>query len=348
MALTPTKKSLKNFNMAKSLNYKDIHLIPNYSRLKSRSQADTSLDWGRFRFKLPIVPANMASCIDLEKATWLAQNHYFYIMHRFYEYDVILNWMRRMNKCYDILPFVSISVGIKERDVDLLETIVNENLRMDFVTVDVAHGDHEEVIDMLKYLRELKRLRYPELFIIGGNIATTDAYLRMIPYCDAVKVGIACGASCITYNKTGFASPMFSTVQAIVEERRELGISDYDVLPKHLPFVIADGGISHNGDIAKALVAGADMVMAGSMFARCIDSPAMVDPTDPTKKLYFGSASSMNGNRKNIEGRTISMPMNGMTYEQKFNEIKQDLTSAISYAGGNDLEAFRDVEWSLL
>jgi GMP reductase len=188
----------------------------------------------------------------------------------------------------------------------------------------------------------------PDLFIIGGNIATTDAYLRMLPYVQAVKVGIACGASCITYNKTGFASPMFSTVQAIYNERCEMGIGDYDILPQPLPFIIADGGISCNGDIAKALVAGADMVMAGSMFARCIDSPAMVDPTDPTKKLYFGSASLMNGNKKNIEGRTISMPMNGMTYEQKMNEIHQDLTSAISYAGGNSLDAFKDVDYNLI
>jgi GMP reductase len=334
--------------MKKSLNYKDIHLVPNYSELKSRGQADTFVDFGKHTFKLPLVPANMASCISLEKATWLASNGYFYIMHRFYEYDVILNWMRRMNKCKDLLPFISISVGIKERDVDMLHTIVDEKLRVDYITVDVAHGDHSEALNMLKFLKTLKNTIYPDLFIIGGNIATTDAYLRMMPYVQAVKVGIACGASCITYNKTGFASPMFSTVMEIAEERRGIAQGDYDIVPKPLPFIIADGGISCNGDIAKALVAGADMVMAGSMFARCIDSPAMVDPTDPTKKLYFGSASSMNGNKKNIEGQTLSMPMNGMTYEQKMNEVRQDLASAISYAGGNDLEAFKEVEYKLI
>lgn len=334
--------------MKRSLNYKDIHLIPNYSDLKSRAEADTSVKLGDFTFKLPIVPANMASCISYEKATWLAQNGYFYIMHRFHEYDEILNWMRRMNKCKDLLPFISISVGIKERDVDMLHTIVDEKLRLDFVTVDVAHGDHLEAIDMLKFLHTLKQTIYPKLFIIGGNIATTDAYLRMMPYVNAVKVGIACGASCITYNKTGFASPMFSTVKAINDERRELNLSNYDIIPNPAPLIIADGGIGSNGDIAKAFVAGADFVMAGSMFARCIDSPAMVDPTDPTKKLYFGSASAMNGNKKNIEGRTLSMPMNGMTYEQKMNEVRQDLASAISYAGGNDLDAFKDVEYQLI
>lgn len=340
MALTLTKK----MKMNKSLNYKDIHLVPNYSELKSRSLADTFVDFGKFTFKLPLVPANMASCIDMTKATWLAQNSYFYIMHRFYEYDVILNWMRRMKDCKDLLPFVSISVGIKKRDIELLDTITKENLRLDFVTVDVAHGDHEEALYMLRYLKDLKQLRYPDLFIIGGNIATSSAYKRMLPYIDAAKVGIACGASCITYNKTGFASPMFSTVKEINDYRASLDKIKF----KHSPFIIADGGISCNGDIAKALVAGADMVMAGSMFARCIDSPAMVDPTDPTKKLYFGSASSMNGNKKNIEGRTISMPMNGMTYEQKLKEVHQDLTSAISYAGGNNLDAFKEVEYRLI
>jgi GMP reductase len=327
--------------MNRSLNYKDIHLVPNYSELESRSQADTFVDFGRYTFKLPLVPANMASCIDMTKATWLAQNGYFYIMHRFYEYDEVLNWMRRMNRCTDLLPFISISVGIKKRDVDMIATIAEEKLRLDFVTVDVAHGDHSETMGMLRYLNLYKKAFNPDLFIIGGNIATTSAYIRMAPYVQAAKVGIACGASCITYNKTGFASPMFSTVKDIAQTRE-------DLMDRITPHIIADGGISCNGDIAKALVAGADMVMAGSMFARCIDSPAMVDPTDPTKKLYFGSASSMNGNKKNIEGRTLSMPMNGMTYEQKLKEVHQDLTSAISYAGGNNLEAFKEVEYRLI
>lgn len=327
--------------MNRSLNYKDIHLTPNYSELKSRALADVFVKVGKFTFKLPIIPSNMAACINITKATWLAQNGYFYIMHRFYEYDEILNWMRRMKDCKDLLPFVSISVGIKKRDVELINTIAKEGLRLDFVTVDVAHGDHEEVLYMLKYLKELKQLLYPELFIVGGNIATPAAFFRMAPFVDAVKVGIACGVSCITYNKTGFASPMFSTVNAIRQAREEYneGLA---------PIIIADGGITCNGDITKALVAGADLVMAGSMFARCIDSPAMVDPTDPTRKLYFGSASLMNGNTKNIEGKTISMPMNGMTYEQKFKEVYQDLTSAISYAGGVDLSAFEEVSWSLI
>ena len=331
--------------MSKSLNYKDIHLVPNYSSLTSRKDANTKVKLGNKEFELPVVPANMASCISFEKAEWLAQNNYFYILHRFYEYEEIIDWINKSAHFKNItLPYVSISLGIKKRDIDFIHKIKELNLKLDYVTVDVAHGDHESALEMLRFLNIYKANHNPDMFIIGGNIATGDAYIRMAGLVDAAKVGIACGASCITYNKTGFASPMFSTIQEVKKSKEHL-IKDRGI---RAPMIIGDGGISSNGDIAKAITAGADMVMCGSMFARCIDSPALVDPTDPTKKLYFGSASALNGNKKNIEGKTISMPMNGMTYEQKLEEIQQDISSAISYAGGNDLSAFDQVEWKLI
>jgi GMP reductase len=319
--------------MNRSLNYKDIHLIPNYSTLSSRADADVSITLKpNFTFKLPVVPSNMVACVSFERAEWLARNGYFYILHRFYNYDEILDWMRE-----DKVPYVSISLGIQDRDYEFINTVRKEGLSLDFVTVDVAHGNHERVMLMLDTLLEYKTVYNPELFIIGGNIATREAYIRMSKYVDAAKVGIACGASCITYNKTGFASPMFSSVRDIAEAKSYLDKA---------PLIIADGGISSNGDIAKAFVAGADMVMCGSLFARCIDSPAVIDPADPTKKLYFGSASLMNGNKKNIEGKTVSLTINGMTYKEKLIEIQQDLASAVSYAGGNDLTAFKEVNWA--
>lgn len=320
--------------MSQSLNYKDIHLIPNYSTLTTRADANTGVCLGQYNFKLPVVPSNMVSCISFEKAKWLAENNYFYILHRFYEYENVLDWIRKNE-----MPYYSISLGIQDRDIEFIDTIRREGLRLDFVTVDVAHGDHERVIQVLNTLAGYKAVYNPKLFIIGGNIATSDAYIRMSKFVDAVKVGIACGAACITYNKTGFASPMFSTVRDIAATKHYL---------TNRPLIIADGGIGNNGDIAKALVAGADMVMCGSLFACCTDSPAVPDPADLTKRLYFGSASSMNGNKKNIEGKTVSLTTNELTYQQKLIEIQQDLASAISYAGGKDLKAFKEVNWALL
>lgn len=121
--------------------------------------------------------------------------------------------------------------------------------------------------------------------------------------------------------------------------------------------VIADGGIRHNGDIAKAIVGGATMVMAGSIFAGCIDSPAinvfdkgnMATNSIPDRKRYYGSASEYNkGHKNNIEGFMIEIPCNDLTYEQKLNQIQQSLQSSISYAGGKQLSDLRNVEYRIL
>jgi GMP reductase len=145
---------------------------------------------------------------------------------------------------------------------------------------------------------------------------------------DAVKVGIGGGFACTTKDKTGFTYPMFSCIIECAKDR-------------DVP-VIADGGVRCNGDIAKALIAGASMVMCGSIFAACSDSPAPLvkDAHGRRYKQYFGSASVHNKiEKKNIEGTMKLMDTDAFTYLEKMEEIKQDLQSAISYAGGCNLGA---------
>ena len=121
---------------------------------------------------------------------------------------------------------------------------------------------------------------------------------------------------------------------------------------KNTVVIIADGGIRENGDIAKALVAGADMAMAGSMFAGCEDSPAesvFNDDLELVSKRYYGSASEENkGHNRNVEGFLIEIPYNGFTYQEKLDEIKMDLQSSISYGGGNNLSCLPKVEWKIV
>lgn len=168
---------------------------------------------------------------------------------------------------------------------------------------------------------------------------------------DATKVGIAQGDACTTYGQTGFGTPMFSCIQECAQVAKKP--------------IIADGGIRVNGDFAKALVAGGTMVMAGSIFAACIDSPAdtvqkitktheirqqtKINPKDGliqqtmeevlamrTYKVYYGSASAKNkGANVHVEGRIVELECNKMTYEQKYQEIKESIQSSISYAGGD-------------
>ena len=304
-----------------SLHYENVFLKPNYSSVQSRSEIDTDILFCGKKFKLPVIPANMRCCIDFDTCQLLDSKHYFYIMHRF-DHDIFA-FVRDANEA--LFNNVSISVGIQFKDKALINNLANHKLRVDFVTIDVAHGHHSKVANQIKVIKD----NLPKAIVIAGNVATFQGveYLHDAG-ADAVKVGIGGGYACTTKDKTGFTYPMFSCVLECAKDR---GIP-----------IIADGGVRCNGDIAKALVAGASMVMCGSIFAACSDSPAPLvkDASGRRFKQYFGSASVHNKiEKKNIEGTMKLMETDTFTYVEKLEEIKQDLQSAISYSGGCNLGA---------
>ena len=314
----------------KYLKYSDVALVPRYSTINSRSIIDTSTNIGNCKYKLPIIPANMKCVIDKQLAHWMSHNHYFYIMHRFGIDN--LQFVEDANQTS--LPQISISIGVKPEDYVLVRKLSEQNLRVDYITVDIAHGHSELMGKMLFWIKQY----LPNTTIIAGNVATYDG-VYYLTQCgaDIVKVGIGQGAACTTKDKTGFTMPMFTCINNI---RKQLNGQ-----PTHAkrPLIIADGGIHSNGDIAKAIAAGADLVMAGGVFAQCSDSPA--EDINGTK-VYFGSASSENkGHGNHIEGKVTLMQTNRLSYANKLQEITQDLQSAISYAGGNDLFALKTADW---
>ena len=314
----------------KYLKYSDVALVPRYSTINSRSIIDTSTNIGNCKYKLPIIPANMKCVIDKQLAHWMSHNHYFYIMHRFGIDN--LQFVEYANQTS--LPQISISIGVKPEDYVLVRKLGEQNLRVDYITVDIAHGHSELMGKMLFWIKQY----LPNTTIIAGNVATYDG-VYYLTQCgaDIVKVGIGQGAACTTKDKTGFTMPMFTCINNI---RKQLNGQ-----PTHAkrPLIIADGGIHSNGDIAKAIAAGADLVMAGGVFAQCSDSPA--EDINGTK-VYFGSASSENkGHGNHIEGKVTLMKTNQLSYAGKLREITQDLQSAISYAGGNNLSALKTADW---
>jgi len=405
-----------------SLNYSDVFLIPRYSELRSRADANLSVEFLGRRFTAPWVPANMSSVLDADIARWLSEHDYFYVMHRFGD---TLNFVRRAN--HEQWRLVSISVGVKEGDKALLKAICAEGLMVDYITIDVAMGHHILVKEMIAHIKGLDfkshwgpyvadslairngvggpgrgltsvLLSYKPK-IIAGNVCTPEAVKDLASWgADAVKVGIAGGYACSTKNMTGFHIPMFSCVKKCYDMGGVGQLPPYDnrsyygdgvIIPDQKALeearkkfcaqvpIIADGGIRENGDIAKALTAGATMVMAGSLFAACIDAPGenvykegqieacislLTSPRgenplsreDAEKiarqesiviaKRYYGSASArQKGSDTHVEGFEIEIPCNGMTYAEKYHQLEDSLRSAISYAGGKDLSAFKDV-----
>ena len=324
----------------KALKYEDVCLLPNYSEVYSRVDCSTETTLCDKKIKLPIIPANMKSVIDMHLARWMSENDYFYIMHRFDSHladDIGLanseDWKT-----------ISFSVGVKMQDkIHVMNIGKSSNLRVDFLTIDIAHGHCDRMKAMIEHIKKW----LPETKIIAGNVATDQAVRDLSDWgADVVKVGIGQGSPCTTKDKTGFTMPMFSCTQKCS------GLYSGDFLEgseKKIP-IIADGGIKCNGDIAKAIVAGANMVMAGGLFAACTDSPAVPSTiNDVPHKAYFGSASAENkGHNNNVEGKLTNISCNNMTYEQKLNEITQDLQSSVSYAGGNNLESLQNVDYNLV
>ena len=329
--------------------YKDIVLQPAYSEVRSRSELDASVEFLGRRFKSAAIPANMKCTIDFKKAEELSQAGYFYVLHRFYDYDEILQWIENNQH----LDTISISLGVNEKDYKFVDKLIEKKLHVDFITIDVAHGHHILVKQMITYITNKYNVK-----VIAGNVGTYKAAKDLYDWgADCVKIGLSMGKSCTTYNCTGVGTPMFSAVSSIARKK----LTKY-VVKKHggiageerelsIP-VIADGQIREVGDVCKALVAGADMVMIGSEFAKCEDSPAEIvgGPAfnNENKKVFFGSASSTNkGHNGYVEGQTVYLNMRNETYVEYFNRINQGIQSCMSYAGVKKIFELSNMEYQI-
>lgn len=131
--------------------YEDIQLIPAKCIVESRSECDTSVTLGGHTFKLPVVPANMQTIIDENLAKKLAENGYFYIMHRF-QPETRRNFIQEMQGNGLI---ASISVGVKEEEYTFIEELAAANLVPDFITIDIAHGHSNAVIRMIQHIKSI-------------------------------------------------------------------------------------------------------------------------------------------------------------------------------------------------
>jgi GMP reductase len=255
---------------------------------------------------------------------------WFYVYHRIDGPEDVYNFVVSANK--ENFNVVSISVGLDKSYLELLRRFKRENLRVDFITLDIAHSHTEKIRRIIPETRYL----FPDAYIIVGNGCTEEwvRFLQLFPI-NAIKVGIGVSNACRTRQYTGFGSQTATDLYKCSEVFR-----GFDV--------ISDGGltVTNNevwiGDVAKAIVLGADMVMSGSLFSRCIDSPAIVHG-------YYGNASrDAKEHTNHIEGTTLKIETNGLTIKEMMKLISDSLKSSVSYGGGTCLKDLRMVQYEVL
>jgi GMP reductase len=303
--------------------YDNILLLPRKCRVESRSECDAGVDLGGRTFRIPVVPANMKTVVNEQICLWMAQNGYFYVMHRF-DLDNVA-FVKSMNAKG---AYASISLGVKQADYDTVDQLAAEGLTPQYITIDIAHGHADTVQRMIRCLRE----KLPAAFVIAGNVATPEAVIDLENWgADATKVGIGPGKVCITKMKTGFGTGGW-----------QLSALKWCARVATKP-IIADGGI------AKSVRFGATMVMIGSMLAGLEESPGKTVEVDGELfKEYYGSASDFNkGEYKHVEGKRILEPVKG-TLAATLREMEEDIQSSISYAGGKKLLDIRKVNYVTL
>jgi IMP dehydrogenase len=171
---------------------------------------------------------------------------------------------------------VGAAVGTSDDTLERVAKLVESGV--DVIAVDTAHGHSQKVLDVIKSIKT----KYPELQIIGGNVATASATIALIEAgADAVKVGIGPGSICTTRIIAGVGVPQITAIYDCAEAAKPYGVP-----------VIADGGIKYSGDLMKALGFGANVCMMGSVFAGCEESPGAIELYQGRKfKVYRGMGS---------------------------------------------------------
>ncbi len=334
-----------------ALTYDDIQLVPAFSNIKSRKniKLHTFLS-RRYGLLQPLVASPMDTVCDGNMAIAMAQLGGAGVIHRFMTIEeqceivsvvkyattstgggtLTEKWGVMYDDWHTEIKQIPVVAAIGVQTEDRLRAVKLVEAGANVLVIDVAHGDHKNVIDMVKWCKE--QATFEHVDVIAGNIATAEAALRLeAAGADGLRVGIGGGSLCTTRIKTGFGIP---NVTAITQ------IQSVAKVP-----IMADGGIRTSGDIAKALAIGASTIMIGSLIAGTDEAPGkVIEKNGSLFKRYRGSASLETKVThaqpvRNVEGESTVIPFKGGV-KYIIADLLDGIKSALSYGGANDLKSF--------
>ena len=337
------------------LDYKDVLIRPKRSTLKSRKQVNLKRKYTFRNSKqvwegIPVMAANMDGVGTFKMANELSKLGLFTCLIKHYDPS---HWIK--NKSINIRTWnsqlMAISVGTNIKNWNIAKGNIKA-LGIKWICIDIANGYSEHFVDFVRMVRR----QLPDINIIAGNVVTADMTQELIlAGADVVKVGIGPGSVCTTRIQTGVGYPQLSAVIECADAAHGLG-----------GHIIADGGCTCPGDVAKAFGAGADFVMLGGILAghdegggeivtKCFKTPErevyldeeVGSPVFTKKKFiqFYGMSSdtAMNkhaggvANYRSSEGRTVEIPYKGAVRET-VNDLLGGLRSTCTYVGAPTLK----------
>ena len=333
------------------LDYSDVLIRPKRSTLGSRKEVRMERTFtfahGQNYEGIPIMASNMDGVGTFAMADKLAENGIFTCLVKTYSVQELIDYFD------SDMPIrtdnVAMSIGIKQEDQNKFRTVYEQvGNHLKYVCIDVANGYSQRFIEYVKEFREL----YPDIVIIAGNVVTADQTQELILNgADIVKVGIGPGSVCTTRIQTGVGYPQLSAVIECADAAHGLG-----------GHIIADGGCTCPGDVAKAFAGGADFVMLGGMLAGHdegggevinrvfktgeFDVDAGEELLEEKLFVQFYGMSSKTANDKHFdglkdyrssEGRTVLVPYRGAVMST-VQDILGGVRSTLTYVGANKLK----------
>jgi GMP reductase len=318
------------------LDFRDVLIRPKRSTLSSRKEVDLNRT---YKFKhsnfewtgVPIMASNMDGVGTLSIAETLYDHRMFTCLVKSYAEDDLFDTVGKIGGNH-----IAISTGTSEKDFQRLSRIINAYPEISFICIDVANGYSERFGD---YVADVRKT-WPCHTIIAGNVVTADMTQELILRgADIVKVGIGPGSVCTTRIQTGVGYPQLSAVIECADAAHGLG-----------GHIIADGGCTCPGDVAKAFGAGADFVMLGGMLAGHDEGGGQIieDFThNPKKKFveFYGMSSDTAMEKhhggvadyRSSEGRTVRIPYKGSVKDTVL-DLLGGLRSTCTYVGAESLK----------
>lgn len=315
----------------KTLTYDDVLLVPQYSDIVSRKEVSLKswLDQDRgLSFELPIIASPMDTISEAGMAILMARMGGLAIVHR---YNTVEKQVEIAETIFENVSSdkVGFAIGITGDFIERAKKLVSLGARI--LCVDVAHGDH---ILMKTALGELRNAIGETTHIMAGNVATLEGFDRLASWgANSIRVGIGGGSICSTRIQTGHGVPNLTSLLDCAKTEHNVAI-------------IADGGIKNSGDIVKALGAGSDFGMVGSLLAGTDETPGkiFITPEGEKRKVYRGMASKdaqvdWRGKASSLEGISTSVLYKGSAKEI-IEQLDNGIRSGFSYSGCRTITEF--------